>query len=102
MYVSDYGFAISPDYWSTTLGIYGNYSDSTWLFSDSKYDWTISKITDATQYVFYIYPSGLCYFDPAAYANYKKGVRPAFYLNSNVLYSRGAGTYSDPIRLSVN
>lgn len=33
--------------------------------------------------------------------NGKKGeIRPTFYLNSNIYYITGSGTYSDPIRIS--
>ena len=33
---------------------------------------------------------------------YAEGIRPAFYLNSDVEYLSGSGTESDPIRLKID
>ena len=93
MYVSDYGFANSSNYWDEPIN-----SDSNWMYLND-YEWTISQNADSLSFsVFYITTSGsIGDVNP----NYSGLVtRPCFYLNSDVEYVSGSGTQSDPIRIN--
>ena len=100
MYVSDYGYAASPTYW-TYVGY--NSSDSTtdyraatstnWMYMGLP-EWTISRLADYTFYVFYVTDTG--YVDREG-VNYSRAVRPSFSLLSSITYAGGSGTQSDPI-----
>ena len=105
MYVSDYGFATSDNNWAIDIFDYRYDGDNTaatdnWIYpgvSEWTSQWTISPGTSG--YAFYLTQSGYIY----AYDNtvtFAKDIRPCFYLKSNVTYSSGSGTESDPIRLS--
>ena len=96
MYVSDFGFAASPDYWTTELNNYIPAKSSNWLAGLS--EWTISRRSDSTFIAFRVHSAGIVIDFSVDDAN---AVRPVFYLNSNVQYSSGTGTESDPIRLVV-
>ena len=100
MYVSDYGYAVSNNYWTTALY---NYNDITlrsnnWLYSDSS-ELTITINSNSSGFVpsvFFVHYSGnVYYFDmDIVYA-----IRPCFYLTSSTTYVSGSGTRSDPIRI---
>ena len=97
LYVSDFGFAPDSSCWETALW---NYRETTvksnnWLFlADS--EMTMSSFLTDDTYNFYLSISGsLSYCN----ANYNCGVRPTFYLNSNVSYISGSGTSSNPYRI---
>ena len=96
MYVSDYGFAADSSAWSTTLDSYGSYKSVNWMYLGSD-EWTISRDSDSSGIVFYVY-SGL---SNDSYVASCFAVRPVFYLTSLVLYPSGSGTSSDPIRIVV-
>ncbi len=98
MYVSDYGFAASTDYWTTGLN---GYNDSTlrstnWLYLGST-EWTLTPISSSSTDVFILYSNG---FLDGNNANNGYSVRPVFYLNSDVLLVGGNGTESHPYRIS--
>ncbi len=97
MYVSDYGFAASNTYWSTNLGSYNSASSNNWLYLGS-HEWTISRNWDYSDHAFYVH-SGLVHLGDVSSSSY--AVRPVFYLNSNVQYSSGSGTSSDPVRIVI-
>ena len=98
MYVSDYGFAASNNYWTTTLSSYNSAKSSNWLYLGST-EWTITRYTITSNIAI-----------PIDYSGYTGGivmgvmnsfaVRPSFYLTSSTIYVSGSGTSSDPIRLS--
>ena len=97
MYVSDYGFAASSSAWSTALTSYNSYISINWMYL-GMYEWTISRMSDYSSFVF------LVYWDGSFTANGVSEdfvVRPVFYLKSSVTYSSGSGTSSDPIRLGA-
>ena len=101
MYVSDYGYAVSNNYWTTALY---NYNDITlrsnnWLYSDSS-ELTITINSNSSGFVpsvFFVHYSGnVYYFDmDIVYA-----IRPCFYLTSSTTYVSGSGTSNDPIRIN--
>ena len=97
MYPSDYGYAAYPDAWTTNLGSYDNPSitSNNWLYMGLS-EWTITPDSSSSNNVFNLYNNGSFY---SASADNGFSVRPVFYLNSNVEYSGGTGTESDPFTL---
>ena len=95
MYVSDYGFAASPDAWTLTMSSYNNTTatNNNWMYM-GLYEWTISRSAD------YSYSAFLVYYDGGVnhnYVDYSSGVRASFSLESSVSYVSGSGSMSDPI-----
>ena len=101
MYVSDYGFAASPSAWTTNLESYNSslITSVNWLYLGLK-EWTITKAGVNYSNVYRIDDTGTIIYEYSR-ENGKTGeIRPTFYLNSNIYYITGSGTYSDPIRIS--
>ena len=99
MYPSDYGYAASPDAWTTSLYNY-DYSTitaSNWLYMGLN-EWTITPYSSRSSSMFTLNINGsLNIYN----ANYGYSARPVFYLESNVSLQGGSGTSSDPYRLAV-
>ena len=95
MYASDYGYAASPENWSTNMGSLNNDTNrnNNWMFM-GLYDWTISRLSDYSDLVFRVYYTGHV-VNSGVYREY--AVRPSFYLNYSVTYAGGTGSASDPI-----
>ena len=98
MFVSDYGFAASPDYWTTELYNYEPSKSSNWMNINLS-EWTISRRSDTTLDAFSVISTGYVIGDILVYGN-SYGVRPSFYLTSSTTYVSGSGTSSDPIRIN--
>ena len=107
MYVSDYGYATNKDYWN--LALYDDYDnnynsvlDNNWIYSRIT-EWTITRSASLTANSFIIHSSGVVfaqnYNDSAV--THENNIRPSFYLDSKVQFSKGTGTISDPFRLVV-
>ena len=95
MYVSDYGFAASPDAWTLTMSSYNNTTatNNNWMYM-GLYEWTISRNADLSDNAFLVDRGGYVnYF----YVNLNLGVRASFNLESSVSYVSGSGSMSDPI-----
>ena len=98
MYASDYLYASSyfADTATTTASsIY--YGNKNWLYKG--YEWTITPRANSAYNAFFVY-------DYLGYVNYNNayngyGVRPTFYLKSNVNVTGGSGTFDDPYKLSM-
>ena len=99
MYVSDYGYAASPDAWTTYLGSYNNstITSNNWLYM-GLYDWTITPNSSDSNNVFSVNYNG---YLNGSNADRGCAARPVFYLKSNVQLEGGSGTLSDPYRLAV-
>ena len=95
MYVSDYGFAASPDAWTLTMSSYNNTTatNNNWMYM-GLYEWTISRSADYSDSAFYVFNNGDVSGD---YVNNDNGVRASFSLESSVSYVSGSGSMSDPI-----
>ena len=95
MYVSDYGFAASPDAWTLTMSSYNNTTatNNNWMYM-GLYEWTISRSAGGSGTAFLVGSDGyVSYFS----VNVDHGVRASFNLESSVSYVSGSGSMSDPI-----
>ena len=88
MYVSDFRFAASPDYWTTELFNYEPAKSSNWLAGLN--EWTISRSSVHMYNVFRVYSAG----------DVDANIRPVFYLSSSISYVSGSGSSADPIRVN--
>ena len=95
MYVSDYGFAASPDAWTLTMSSYNNTTatNNNWMYM-GLYEWTISRNADRSLSAFIVGSDGGVYGN---HVNIYYGVRASFNLESSVSYVSGSGSMSDPI-----
>ena len=101
MYVHDYGYAASPNYWNTGLDNYSTAANSNWLYIGIR-EGTIIQSCCCGFAAVEITSSGNV--DDGGYwfcEQYSYNIRPVFYLTSDVQYSSGSGTISDPIRIVV-
>ena len=95
MYVSDYGFAASPDAWTLTMSSYNNTTatNNNWMYM-GLYEWTISRSADYSGGAFIVYDGGGV--GDGRVSSFS-GVRASFNLESSVSYVSGSGSMSDPI-----
>ncbi len=100
MYVSDYGYAASSNYWTTQMNSYNNAINNNWMYSNLN-EWTITSSTDYDNRAFIILSRGSVTYDHVntSSALLNRSVRPVFYLNSDIYYISGTGTQSDPFRI---
>ena len=97
MYVSDYGFAASPESWTEIMNNYNNVTNNNWMFMGA-WGWTISRNAVSSDSAFYVNVVGNVSHDFGVLSNY--AVRPSFNLESSVTYVSGSGTQSDPILIN--
>ena len=95
MYVSDYGFAASPDAWTLTMSSYNNTTatNNNWMYM-GLYEWTISRYADYSNIAFSVLGDGGVHYG-GVFSHC--GVRASFNLESSVSYVSGSGSMSDPI-----
>ena len=100
MYVSDYGYAASPTYWTypgySSSGASSDYraaTTSNWMYM-GLYDWTISRRADYSDSAFYVLNTGFVNY---SYVGNSIGCRPSFNLESSITYVTGSGSASDPM-----
>ena len=77
-YVSDYGFAASPSYWTTNLSSFDNAVNNNWMHLGS-YEWTISRVSSNSNTVLFVNSGGSVGYNSV---HYSFAVRPSFYLIS--------------------
>ena len=103
MYVSDYGYAADPSYWTTVMyredaQDYRLATTSNWMYM-GLYEWTISRGSGSADGSFYVGTAGSVGHNGVS-ADFP-AARPVFYLESTVNYASGNGTIVDPIRISL-
>ena len=99
MYVSDYGYAASPAYWT----YYGYNDDATkdyraatssnWMYMGLR-DFTISRGANQVSLIMSVDIDGSLFGNDVSL---RSSVRPSFSLETTVNYVSGSGTQSDPI-----
>ena len=99
MYVSDYGFAASNNYWTTALIDYAKATSYNWLYMGLS-EWTISRDSSSSSNVLVLSNDGAISYAMANFNRQSQCVRPCFYLTSSITYASGSGTSSDPIRIN--
>ena len=102
IYVSDYGYATSPENWKITLNSYDNdlIKNNNWMYM-GLYDWTITSRLDYENTAFVINDTGR--ISSAFVSNYSANfleIRPTFYLESSIVLKDGSGTQLDPYRIA--
>ena len=98
MYVSDYGFAASPEAWTITMNLYNNttVTNNNWMYM-GLYEWTISSASGTSDNAFLVDSDGGV---GGRNVTNRYGVRPSFSLSSSITYVSGSGSMSDPIRVN--
>lgn len=97
IYLSDYAYAASSEYWQYTIGEsnegkdYTLAKDSNWLSSNYDYYWIISP--DSSSSIWEYICKDSCSF---ATSHLSYTAYPAFYLVDNVKYMGGIGTQTNP------
>lgn len=97
MYISDYGYAASPENWNTSMQTMNNDSNrnNNWMYMGG-YEWTISIYQEESNYAFFISKAGAVGgFDVTK----NRAIRPVFYLTENVNYDYGDGSQNNPYRI---
>ena len=98
MYVSDYGFAASPEAWTLTMNYYNNTTatNNNWMYMGLE-EWTISRYSDNSYDTFVVnYYGDLTYYS----ASNDYAGRAVFNLEYSVTYKSGTGTIVDPILIN--
>lgn len=95
MYISDFGYATTTNYYGRTLN---TATTNNWLFTSGQNTWFITRNSSSNNSQYYLTSSGTI---NVASVSSSYQVRPCFYLNSNVKISSGTGTSSNPYRIEV-
>ena len=98
MYVSDYGYAASPENWNVIMENLNTVDnrDGNWMFMGLD-EWTITKQTNTdVNDVFLIERSGRVYDTGDDLLIVSGGVRPCFYLETSVKFVGGSGSFNNP------
>ena len=117
MYVSEYYYGATPDYWTLpgfdqnghpnedrTAWIGEDYSkayNDNWI-NTGLYEWTISRTSDDSDIAFDVNVYGLVYVDFVDGSDGRGLVaRPSFSLSSSIKFTSGEGTAVNPIRIKL-
>ena len=104
MYVSEYYYAATPDYWTlpgyndSNGNDYRKSKNDNWLYT-GLYEWSISSTSDASGFAFGVASVGHV-FDGLAEFSDGNAVRPSFSLSSSIKFISGEGTAVNPIRIN--
>ena len=114
MYVSEYYYGATPDYWMLPgYDTNGNVNDAgtAWIGEDySKayndnwmstglIEWTLSRGSDASGAAFFVHAYG--FVGDAVVLSDGFAVRPSFSLSSSIKFTSGEGTAENPIRIKL-
>ena len=103
MYVSEYYYGATPDYWTlpgynSSGNDYSKAVNDNWLYT-GLYEWTISRDFDDSGYTFGVSVVGFL-FDGVVNNSLGLAVRPSFSLSSSIKFTSGEGTKNSPIRIN--
>ena len=104
MYVSDYYYAASKDYWilpgfSSSENDYRKSTNDNWLYT-GLFEWTLSRASDVSNLAFRVFDIGRVVDDGVGYS-FGIAVRPSFSLSSSIKFTSGEGTAVNPIRINL-
>ena len=97
--MSEYGFAASPNAWTTNLSNYNSTSitNNNWMYMGLA-EWTLTRKKSSNSWAYSISYDGVVAATVATMV--ARAARPAFYLTSSTTYSSGTGTSSNPFRIN--
>ena len=97
MYVSDYYYAASKDYWTLPGNDYKKSTNDNWLYTGLN-EWTILRSSNGSNIAFDVdYVGGVFIGDVGSD---ESAVRPSFSLLSSIKFTSGEGTKNSPIRIA--
>ena len=98
MYVSDYGYAASPESWTLIMHDYEKVVGNNWMHMGMN-EWTISREADNSFMAYYVQFSGIVSDIEVGVGDFYNNlaVRSVFNLEPSITYKSGSGTQSDPI-----
>ena len=104
MYVSDYYYAASKDYWTlpgfdSSKNDYRNAVNDNWLYT-GLYEWTLSRNSVGSGSAFGVYAAGCVSYVSVGYS-LGNVLRPSFSLSSSIKFTSGEGTAVNPIRINL-
>jgi hypothetical protein len=103
MYVSEYYYGATPDYWTlpgynSSGKDYRTAVNDNWLYTGLN-EWTISRSSVTYGYVFAVGPAGLV--GNGGVGSDGLVLRPSFSLSSSIKFTSGEGTAVNPIRIQL-
>ena len=103
MYVSEYYYGATPDYWTlpgynSSGKDYRTAVNDNWLYTGLN-EWTISRSSVTYGYVFAVGPAGLV--GNGGVGSDGLVLRPSFSLSSSIKFTSGEGTAVNPIRIKL-
>ncbi len=99
MYLSEYYYGATPDYWMLQGFRYDNATNDNWLYT-GLYEWTISRDSDASDGAFAVRAGGDLIINPVDYSD-GAAVRPSFSLSPSIKFTSGEGTAVNPIQIKL-
>ena len=105
MYVSDYYYAASEDYWTlpgyndSNGNDYRKSANDNWLYT-GLHEWIISRRSDTSNLLFFVNAVCFVFNLPVDYSG-GNAVRPSFSLSSSIKFTSGEGTAVNPIRIKL-
>ena len=104
MYVSDYYYAASKDYWilpgyNSSGNNYKKSTNDNWLYTGLS-EWTISRNSDGSGDAFAVARDGTVRGVAVGHSN-GSAARPTFNLSSSIKFTSGEGTAVNPIRIKL-
>ena len=104
MYVSDYYYAASKDYWilpgyNSSGNNYKKSTNDNWLYTGLS-EWTISRNSDGSGDAFAVARDGTVRGVAVGRSN-GSAARPSFSLSSSIKFTSGEGTAVNPIRIKL-
>ena len=100
MYVSDYGYATSPENWKIELSDYNSARNTNWMHMGLQ-EWCITPTHyPSLNSAIALAQEGRVYTSYYG-VSFPMSIRPVFYLKSNIALISGDGSKANPFRLSL-